>query len=115
MSLRKTANPVFTAPVEVPVPGQEAAEIVLRFKHKTRSQIDDFLVRSAKARSQAEDLDLLMEIVDGWEGAAVVDESGAALSFSRDALAWVIDQYAGATLAILKGYRGALLEARRKN
>lgn len=115
MALKKIANPVFTAPIQVPVPGQDAAEIHLRFKHKTRGQIDDFLRRTTKARTPGEDLELLLEIVDGWDGVAVVDEAGAALPFSRESLAWVVDQYAGATLAILHGYRAALLEARRKN
>lgn len=112
--LKLKPDPRFTAPVLVPVPGREAVEIALRFRHKSRAELAEFSARAMKAHGDGADLELLLEVVDGWER-AVVDDSGNAVPFSSEALAALIDAYPGAVMAILRGYFAAHNEARTKN
>lgn len=112
--LKLKPDPRFSAPVLVPVPGADAVEIQLRFRYKTRTELADYSARAAKAHGNGSDLELLLEVVDGWER-AVVDEAGNAVPFSREALAALIDAYPGAVLAVLRSYFAAHNEARAKN
>ncbi len=98
--------PTFTAPVKIPRPGEEPAEITVTFKHMTREQMSDFIDRSSGAK-KGEDVDLVMEMVSGW--------SGVDTPFSAEAVGLLIENYQGAIPALLGAFISSLTEGRRKN
>lgn len=103
--------PQFLAPVSLTVPGQiEAGTLWLIFQHKGKQALADWL---QSAGSGASDIDLLSQVVIGWDG--VNDDAGTAVPFGRDALAALLDAYPAAAGEIVSAYVRGLTESRAKN
>jgi hypothetical protein len=95
--------PTFRAKVKIPVPGEASGVLEVEFRHKTRKALKAYL----EGTKDREDLDALEEIIVGW--------SGAEVEYSREALATLIDNYAGAAAALVGAYAKELADARLGN
>jgi hypothetical protein len=100
--LSLTPAPTFRAKVEIPVAGGNPAPVEFTFKHRTKSALDKFM----NSRTGASDVDSVMDMVEGWDLAEPFDRAGV------EAL---LENYAGAALALYVGYVDELLQAKRKN
>lgn len=101
-------NPTFMEPAEIPTAGDAPQTLRLFFRHKRRSEVKNFFDRAAQLAGDPEkELDLLMEIIAGWEDADV--------EFSRQALGDVLENYHGAVAPIFQAYTRGLLEGRKGN
>lgn len=96
------ANPTFTAKVGFPVSGGEAVDVVVTFKHRTKTALDEFL----KSRGDRDDVDSFMGMVVGWD---LSDE------FSEDNVKLLLENYIGVALATYKTYIDELVQNRTKN
>lgn len=103
MNFKIVANPTFNASVPLHIPGGENESITLVFKHKRMSELKAF----AESITEENVIDKLMEIVAGW-----IDVDA---DFSRDNLAIMLDNYAGAGIAIMNAYVDELRGAREGN
>lgn len=92
----------FTATVMIPN-GDAPLPLKLRFKRKSKEGVAAWY---GSAQTQ-DDLTTLGEIIDGW-----IDVD---TPYSSEALAELLANYTGASMAILGGYLRALSEAERKN
>lgn len=97
-----TAAPTFKAKVLIPVPGAAATPIEFTFKGRTKDQLKT-LVDSMRDR---EDLELVMDIVSGWD----LDEP-----FSEEAVDQLLQNYIGSGKAIISKYLDELTAARVGN
>ena len=95
-------DPVFTAPIDIPLPGGERKSFTGSFKHKGRAEAQAFL-----ESAQGDDVEMVAEILLGWDG---VDAE-----FSRETLARLLDNYVGAGAAILEAWALGLAGGRAKN
>jgi hypothetical protein len=96
------AAPTFKAKVGIPVPGSSPVAVEFTFKHRTKSELEEFV----KSRAGVDDIDSVMDMAEGWE---------LAEAFDREAVAILLDNYAGAALALYIAYVDELLQAKRKN
>jgi len=96
------AQPTFTAKVGFPQAGGEPVDVLLTFKHRTKSALDDFL----KSRDGRSDVDAFMEMVVGWE---LTDE------FTKENIELLLENHIGVALATYKTYIDELLQHRAKN
>lgn len=96
------ANPTFHAKVGIPVAGASPITVDFTFKHRTKSELDAFM----KSRADVTDVDTVMAMVEGWE----LDEP-----FDREGVELLLENYAGAALALYLAYVDELLAAKRKN
>lgn len=114
-------NPTFTCDVPLSVPGEEKPALLkFIFRHKTRTQLNEYQARSYDLALQAGQegaaelyVDYLAEIIDGWAG--LQDAKGAAMPYTRENLALLLDQYASAGPEIVRAYRRQLADARSGN
>lgn len=97
-------KPTFSAVVKIPVPGENAADLTIIFKHKRRDEVADFFQRAAAADTKDA---ILLEIVEGWKD---VDTE-----FSPEALHDLVQNYHGAVQAIFDAYLIELSQARKGN
>jgi hypothetical protein len=58
-------DPLFTATVQITVPGKEAVPVVFTFKHRTRKQVIDMLSPKSK-ESKLADSQYVLELATGW-------------------------------------------------
>ena len=103
------ANPTFRAKVKLPVPGADSQAIEFVFRHKRRSELKAF----ADDAIRREDMDVIMDVVEGWSG--VSGEDGAVVPFSRDAVARLVEEFPAAGAAIVAAYIRELTDARVGN
>jgi hypothetical protein len=96
------AKPTFPATVAIGAPGGEPLKLPLIFKHRTKSQLKEF-TDASKGRPE---LDLVLDMVDGWD---------AEEEFSREAVAELLEGYHTAGDDIAKAYVSELIGARRGN
>lgn len=96
------ANPTFRAKVGIPVAGSNPVHVEFTFKHRTKSELDAFM----KSRVDVSDVDSVMAMVEGWE----LEEP-----FDREGVELLLENYAGAALALYLAYVDELLQAKRKN
>lgn len=94
--------PTFKAKVGIPVAGGEPVDVEFVFKHRTKDELDAF-IESRKGKS---DKETLLEMASGWE----LDDP-----FSAESVERLLQNYAGAGLAIYKAYIAELYGARIKN
>jgi hypothetical protein len=94
-------NPTFLAKVTIPAAGMDPLVIEMEFKHMTKTQF------IAWAGSKLPDIDATMEIAAGWRD---VDES-----FSKEAVAFLLENYQPAAFAIFETYARELRLGREKN
>jgi hypothetical protein len=96
------ADPTFTASVDFPVAGAEPVPVKLTFKHRTKAQLDEWLV----ARAERSDIDSFMDMVVGWD---LADE------FNGANVALLLDNHIGVAVATWRAYIDELTAARRGN
>lgn len=110
---RLQANPTFSAPVRITVPGaDEPATVQFTFRHKGRKALAQF--RNRIEAEKLDDVDVLMEVVADWSE-DIKNPDGVPVPFTREALQELIDAYHNATREIWDGYLLALGEARAGN
>ena len=103
MALKLKAEPTFKAQVKIPLAGGgESEPVEFTFKHRTRTELDEFFEK----RKKSSNLDAVLDMVLGWN---LTDE------FNRDNVALLLDNYGAATLAITDVYTRELLGLRLGN
>lgn len=100
--IKLTASPTFKAKVSIPIPGGRPADVEFIFKGRTRDEFKSF-IENIRDR---QDLDVIMDCVSGWE----LDDP-----FGPDTMAQLLNQYIGATSAIIDTYIKELTAARQGN
>jgi len=96
------ANPTFQAKVGIPVAGGEAVEVLVTFKHRTKTALDEFI----KSRADKSDADSFMAMVSGWD---LTDE------FTEENVETLLENHIGAALAVYRMYVEELLASKIKN
>lgn len=107
MRLKLKPDRFFAKRIAIPTPGGEAIAVEFLFRHKSRSELKNLILRATEAHDESEDVDLLLEIIEKWEADKVVDDAGKPVPFNREAFAAILDDYPGATAAIIQGYLAA--------
>lgn len=102
VKLALNAAPTFMAPVKIPVAGADPVEAIFTFKHRTRTQLDEFM----KSRAGKSDTETFMEMVEGWN----ID-----LPFTKENIDTLIENYLGTPLATYRAYIEELVQAKAKN
>jgi hypothetical protein len=107
-----TPSPTFKEKVGIPVAGGAPADVQFVFRHRTKSQLDDFL-RPPPVPAEGEepvpektDVERIKEMATGWD----LDDP-----FDDEHIGLLVENYPGAGVAVLRGYVDALIGARRKN
>lgn len=100
--LKLVANPTFQAKVGIPVAGGETVDVLMTFKHRTKSALDEFV----NSRSGKSDAESFMEMVSAWD---LEDEFTAA---NVDLL---LENYIGAAMATFRAYVEQLVQAKVGN
>jgi hypothetical protein len=105
------ANPTFTCPVNISVPGSETpVTLQITFKHKTARQLTAWLASSVE---RTDDVGFIEEIVESI--AALGDANGQPMPYSRAALELLLDQFPASGPEIVTAYRRQIRDARAKN
>lgn len=108
--LKLIPDPVFSARVNLTVPGKtEAAVVEFEFRHKGRAGLKAWM-ENAGGKS---DTALLGEVISGWSG--VTDPNGNDVPYSPERLEELLNVYPAAGQEIMMGYVFALTESRAKN
>lgn len=103
--LKLTPNPTFTAPVEIHVPGSVKIKVPFIFVYKDKDEYKAFTDEAATGKN--EELDILLEIVKGWENCDI--------PYSPEAFATLLKKYHGSGPAIFAAYVNELTGARLGN
>ena len=103
--LKLTPNPTFTAPVEIHVPGSGKIKVPFVFVYKDKDEYKAFTDEAASGKK--EELDILLEIVKGWENCDI--------PYSPEALGTLLKKYHGSGPAIFAAYVNELTGARLGN
>ena len=103
--LKLTPNPTFTAPVEIHVPGSGKIKVPFVFVYKDKDEYKAFTDEAATGKK--EELDILLEIVKGWENCDI--------PYSPEAFATLLKKYHGSGPAIFSAYVNELTGARLGN
>lgn len=96
------AAPTFKKPVELPIHGGESVVVVIEFKHRTRTALDEW-IKEIQGKTDAE---VLAGCVVGWD----LEDKCEAESFEL-----LTQNYAGAGHVISQAYTDEIVQARRKN
>jgi hypothetical protein len=100
--LKLVASPTFTAKVGIPVAGGDPADVVMTFRHRTKSQLDEW-VKESGSRS---DILTFKDMVIGWD----LEDA-----FNDDSITLLLENYMGAALATFQVYVDELVKAKAKN
>jgi hypothetical protein len=100
--LSLTANPSFKAKAGIPVAGGKSVDVEFVFRHRTKSQLDEFI----KTRAEKSDADSLMDMATGWD---LEDE------FNQESVALLLENYIGAAVSVYRAYIDELVANRSKN
>ena len=103
--LKLTPNPTFTAPVEIHVPGSGKIKVPFVFVYKDKEEYKAFTDEAASGKK--EELDILLEIVKGWENCDI--------PYSPEAFATLLKKYHGSGSSIFAAYVNELTGARLGN
>jgi len=96
-------DPTFKAKVSIPRAGEESANVVFTFKHRSKEEMERYL----KAVPEMEDdFEMVMQTVIGWE---------LADTFNDENVKALISNYIAAPQAIFDTYLAELSGNRRKN
>lgn len=96
------ANPTFAAKVAFPVAGGKSVDVLVTFKHRTKTELDEFL----KTRDGRTDVESFMEMVVGWD----LEDA-----FNRENVELLLENHLGVALATWKAYLDELVQHRTKN
>jgi len=97
------AAPTFNWPVPIPVAGGESVPVEFTFRHRTKTQLDEFI----KSRAEKSDVDSFLDMVVAWPG--FVEE------FNRENVELLLQNHIGTALQTYHIYVTELLGARLKN
>ena len=97
------AKPTFTAKVAVPVAGGESVDITFTFKHRTKTQLDEFI----NSRQGVDDVVSFMDMVSAW------DLEGE--EFNADNVRLLLENYIGVAVSTYRIYIEELLKAKLGN
>ena len=100
--LKLVANPTFTAKIGIPVAGGDPVDVVFTFRHRTKTQLDEFV----RTRADKPDADSVMEMASAWD----LEDP-----FNRENVELLLENYIGAALAIFRGYVDQLVQAKLGN
>jgi hypothetical protein len=96
------AAPTFKAKVGIPVAGSAPVEVEFTFKHRTKTELDEFV----KSRADKTDAESFMAMVEAWE---LTD------AFTAENVEQLLESYIGAAMATFQTYLDELVQAKRKN
>lgn len=96
------AAPTFTAKVGFPVAGGEPVDVLVTFKHRTKTALDEFMT----TRNDHGDVESFMEMVVGWD---LADE------YNEENVKTLLENHIGVALATYKTYIDELVKHRAKN
>lgn len=96
------ANPTFAAKVAFPVAGGAAVPVTLTFKHRTRTELDEFM----KSREGRTDSESFLEMVVGWD----LEDA-----FNKENVELLLENHLGVAVATWKSYLEELVQHRTKN
>jgi hypothetical protein len=100
--LKLNPSPTFKKSVDIPVAGDEPAQVLFTFKHMNKDALEKF-IDSLDKRTDEESVLLMAE---GWD---LEDE------FNLESAKTLCSNYIGAGLAIFLAFREELTKARTKN
>lgn len=100
--LKLVPSPTFTAKASIPVAGGADVPMGFTFKHRTRTELDEF----GKGLAKQSDADAFMDMLTGWE----FDEE-----FNKENIELLLQNYQGAALAVYDTYKTELVKAKAKN
>ena len=104
-------NPTFTTTVRLAKPGDPVGEpLTITWRHKGARALE---VWRASAVDRATDADFLGEVIADWQGMA--GPAGAAVPYTAEALAQVLDAFPGLSRQLMQCYMRELTDARAKN
>lgn len=98
-------KPVFSAEVDIPMPGAAPERVKFDFKHKTREEFDALTESIRKDESTIEDA--VRSVVVGW--------TAPGTEYSEAALSTCFQLFPGSPFAIWMAFRTNLIEGKRKN
>lgn len=107
--IKLNAEPTFSAPVEVHVPGKGAVKVNFTFKHRTRDEFNAWVAEGKRINESGETLDdweYMQQFVVGWE----LDEA-----FNRENLLTFLQHYHDAGHGLGVTYARELTGARLGN
>ena len=94
--------PTFKAKVGIPVAGGAAVDVEFTFRHRTKTQLEEFV----KSRADQTDVSSFMDMVVGWE----LEDA-----FGVPAVELLLENYIGAAVATYRTYLRELIEGKAKN
>lgn len=97
-----TPAPTFPGKVAIPVPGKLPEVLEFTFIGRTRDEFKKF----GENRMEREAVDVVMDIISGWE----LEDA-----FNRDNVELLLQNYIGAGNALVMAYAQLLTEGRAKN
>ena len=100
-------KPTFTKEVVLTIPGGGEGKFKGIFKHKGKTELQEFFASISDTEKPRADIDSVMEVLVGWEG---VDQK-----FSKENVEILLENYFGAAIAILNAYSTGYFEAKEKN
>lgn len=113
------ANPVFTSPAKLTVPGrEELAELSITWKHKDRDALKEWSARPLRVgetgivASEIE-AEYIAEVIADWKGP--VDAEKLPVPFSTTALARLLQTHPIAGQELYSQYLRAMTESKLKN
>lgn len=95
-------QPTFQAPVAIPVAGGDPVPVVFTFKHRTKSELQEFV----KNRQGQQDVETVLQMVEAWD---LVE------AFTHTNVQELLENYGGAAVAIFQAYCDQLLGFKAKN
>lgn len=100
--LKLVAAPTFKAKVGIPVAGGKAVDVEFVFRHRTKSELDEFI----KTRAEKSDADSFMDMCSGWD----LDDE-----FNKENVEQLLESYIGSAVATYRAYIDELVAAKAKN
>ena len=100
-------NPTFIVEVDIPRADGEDGKLKVKYKHKGKDGLQAFLESLGKDGDTRKDVDVLLDIMDGW------DEVDA--PFGEKSLTAMLNDFPAASKAIFDAYLPALMDGVRKN
>jgi len=107
--IRLTPPSTFKARVRFTQPGADDALVDFEFRHQAPAALQAWFTAS-KDRNF---VDALGDVIVGWSG--VIDETGAEVPFTADALAAFVAAHTPRATELLGAYLRELTESRQKN
>ena len=100
-------KPTFVKEVVLTVPGGGEGKFKGVFKHKGKTELQEFFASISDPEKPRPDIETVLDILEGWEG---VDQK-----FSKENVEILLENYVGAHIAILNAYSTGYFEAKEKN